>query len=107
MRPSEVANSIVLSGSMSSPLSLAKLLSHPACVGEQRDVLLKRFEELIFYDGKPVFLKPDAADGKKAAADHFPPRRFHNLHDAADWIQKNWPNFDLETNCPVTWRGSL
>jgi hypothetical protein len=32
------------------------------------------------------------------------PRRFHNLHDAAAWIQQNWPDFDLETNHPVTWR---
>lgn len=28
-----------------------------------------------------------------------------NLHDAATWIQQNWPDFDLETNHPVTWRG--
>jgi hypothetical protein len=85
---------------------LAKLLSHPACVGEQREPLLKRFEELVLYDGKPVFLKPEATEGKKRkkpAGDQLPPRRFHNLHDAAAWIQQNWPDFDLETNCPVTW----
>jgi hypothetical protein len=75
-------------------------------VEKQRDVLLKRFEELVFHDGKPVFLKPDAPDGKNPAGDQLPPRRFQTLHDAADWIQKNWPDFDLETNCPATWRGS-
>jgi hypothetical protein len=103
--PSEAAKSIVVARSISSPRSLAKLLSHPACVAKQRKILLKRFEELVFHDGKQVFLKPDAADGKKPADDP-PPRRFHSLHDTAAWIQKNWPDFDLETNCPVTWRGS-
>ena len=34
-----------------------------------------------------------------------PPRRFHNLHDAAAWIQQNWPDFDLEATHPVIWRG--
>jgi hypothetical protein len=91
---------------MSSPRSLAKLLSHPACVAGQRDVLLTRFEELVLHDGKPVFLKPEGADGEQPADEQPPPRRFHNLHDAAAWIQQNWPDFDLETNCPVTWRGS-
>lgn len=33
-----------------------------------------------------------------------PERRFHNLHDAAAWIEQNWPAFDLETNHPMTWR---
>jgi serine/threonine protein kinase len=101
-----VAGAIIVARSVSSARSLAKLLSHPGCVAEQRDVLLKRFEELVLHDGKPVFLKPDASDGKKPAGDQLPPRQFQNLHDAADWIQKNWPDFDLETNCPVTWRGS-
>jgi hypothetical protein len=104
--PSEAGNSIAVARSISSPRSLAKLLSHPACVADQRDVLLKRFEELALHDGKPAFLKPDATDGKKPAGDPPRPRRFHNLHDAAEWIQENWPDFDLETNCPVTWRGS-
>ncbi len=34
-----------------------------------------------------------------------PPRRFHTVHDAAVWIQQNWPDFDLEATHPVTWRG--
>jgi Protein kinase domain len=103
---SRVPDSIVVARSISSPRSMAKLLSHPACVAKQRDVLLKRFEELVFYDGKPVLLRPDATDRKKPDGAQFRQRRFHNLHDAGDWIQKNWPDFDLETNCPVTWRGS-
>jgi hypothetical protein len=92
--------------SMISPRSLAKLLSHPACVGEQRDALLKRFEELVFYDGKPVFLKADNPEAQQPTQDQGPPRRFHNLHDAAAWIQQNWPDFDLETNYLATWRSS-
>jgi hypothetical protein len=63
-------------------------------------------EELVLYNEKSVFLKPDLAPDKKQQKDDAPPRRFHNLHDAADWIQQNWPDFDLETNCPATWRGS-
>jgi serine/threonine protein kinase len=109
--------------SISSQRPLAKLLSHPACVGESRESLLKRFEELVFYDGKPVFFtiqsatdssnmlanmrsKTESAEGKQPAHEQAPPRRFHNLHDAAVWIQQNWPDFDLESNCPATWRGS-
>jgi hypothetical protein len=91
---------------ISSPRSLARLLSHPACVGDQREALLQRFEELVFYAGKPVFSKAETDDEEQPAADHAPERRFHNLHDVAAWIQNNWPDFDLETNCPATWRGS-
>jgi hypothetical protein len=84
---------------------LAKLLSHPACVGETRDSLLKRFEELVFYEGKPVLWKPHRPNEEdKPAADPQPSRRFQILQQAAAWIQQNWPDFDLETSCPVTWR---
>jgi hypothetical protein len=85
---------------------LAKILSHAACVGEQRESSLKRFEELVFYDGKPVFLKPESSDGKQPVHEQARSRRFHNLHDAAAWIQQNWPDFDLEANYRVNWRGS-
>jgi hypothetical protein len=98
-RPIRIARSIT------SQRSLAKLLSHPACVGDQRESLLKRFEELVFYDGKPVFLKLESADGEQPTHEQTPPRRFHNLHAAAAWIQQNWPDFDLEASCPVTWPG--
>jgi serine/threonine protein kinase len=91
---------------ISSPRSLAKLLSHPGCVAELRTAMLQRFEELAFYDGKPVFLKPENPDAQSAAHDQAPPRRFHNLHDAAVWIRQNWPDFDLDANCPATLRGS-
>ena len=69
-----------------------------------RTDLLARFEELVLYGGQAAFLKPESHGEEHAA--HEQPRRFHNLHDAAGWIQQNWPDFDLETNCPVTWRGS-
>jgi serine/threonine protein kinase len=92
---------------ISSPRSLAKLLSHPGCVGSRREALLQRFDELVFYDGRPVFLKPEKSEETPVASqDPMPPRRFHNLHDAVAWIQQNWPDFDLEMNCPATWRGS-
>jgi hypothetical protein len=91
---------------ISSPRSLAKLLSHPGCVALARGRLLQRFEEVVLYDGKSVFWKENALDEKTSSADQLPSRQFHNLHDAAAWIQQNWPEFDLETNCPATWRGS-
>ncbi|MEZ6062048.1 MAG: hypothetical protein R3C19_17035 [Planctomycetaceae bacterium] len=34
-----------------------------------------------------------------------PPRVFHSVHDAAAWIEENWPDFDLEATHPVTWYG--
>jgi serine/threonine protein kinase len=87
---------------------IARLLAHPACTGEIGGILLQRFEELVLHDGKPVFLKPEpdskASDDDKASITT-PVRVFHNVHDAAAWIAKNWPDFDLETNHPVTWRG--
>jgi hypothetical protein len=105
-KPSVMGKSIRIAAFVSTPRPVARLLSHPACVGHQRECLLERFEELVFYGGKPVFVKPEVADDKRPADGHSLPRRFHNLHEAAAWIQQNWPDFDLETNCPVTWRGS-
>ena len=93
---------------LSNPKSLAKLLSHPNCAGDPRDAMLQRFEELVFYNGQSVYLKTDVANRTtqpNSPDSTKPPRRFHNLHDVATWIQQNWPDFDLETNHPVTWRG--
>ena len=40
----------------------------PLVLATQRESLLKRFEELVFYDGKPVFLKPETLlDGEETA----------------------------------------
>jgi serine/threonine protein kinase len=106
-RDSPDLRAILIARSISSPRSLAKLLSCPACVEELRQGLLHRFEELVFFDGKPTFGTAD--DASAFCAPETPgdkQHRFHNLHDAAAWIQQNWPDFDLETNCPVTWRGS-
>jgi serine/threonine protein kinase len=86
--------------------SLAKLLSHPGCVGELRARMLERFEEIIYYKSEPVFGKHEQIDGKSPSPKPLRTRRFNNLHDVANWIQQNWPDFDLETNCPATWRGS-
>ncbi len=90
--------------------SVATMLRHPACVNEPRDFLLRRFEELLFHDGQHVLLTPPDSGTEAQPTDAAtpklepPPRRFHNMHDAAEWIQKNWPDFDLETSQPVTWR---
>jgi len=81
---------------MTNERSLASLLQHPAAIGKPRKFMLQRFEELVFQDGNHVLLPLPSEP---------PPRRFHNLHDAAAWIQQNWPEFDLEATHPVTWRG--
>jgi serine/threonine protein kinase len=103
--------------SISSPQAVTRLLSHPGCIGEARQRLLRRIEELVFYDGRPVFEQP----GRIATPDlgshsvwalspapppsGTPPRRFQTVYDAAEWIQKNRPDFDLDTNSPATGRG--
>ena len=114
---------------MINPRSIARLMQHPACIGEPREWMLQRFEELIFHNGQRVFLQlpesetiigartvltsgnaatPETANGdlkpNRSPAEP-PPRRSHTLHDAATWIQHNWPDFDLEATHPVTWRG--
>ena len=106
---------------ISNPRLIMAVSSHPGCVGKPREYLLQRFEELVLHNGQHVFLKPegvgDAGDSKSPGADvarlagdstdlrlPLAQRRFHNLHDAAAWIEQNWPDFDLETNHPMTWR---
>ncbi len=67
--------------------------------------MLQRFEELVLYDGEPVFLKPETPNNPAAAASTAdsipasvtPARQFQTLLDVADWIARNWPDFDLET----------
>ena len=102
------------------PKSIAYLLQHPGCIDRPREFLLQRFEELVFHNGERVFLplpKNEVVSGPTidaarlaeetvaAAKPELPSRRFHTIHDAADWIQHNWPDFDLEATHPVTWRG--
>jgi serine/threonine protein kinase len=103
--------------SISSPQAVTRLLSHPGCIGGARQCLLRRFEELVFYDGRPVFEQPDRiatpdlgfysvwASSATSLPPGTPPRRFRTAYDAAEWLQKNWPDFDLDTNCPATRRG--
>ncbi len=115
---------------MTNERSAASLLQHPATTGRPRELLLQRFEELVFHNGNHVLLplrEPlderwgiyenppsaiPAADGNEhggltpnRSPSEPPPRRFHNLHDAATWIQQNWPDFDLEATHQVIWRG--
>lgn len=99
--------------------TVATLLQHPGCTGKLREHLVKRFEELVYHDGKHVFLTlPESGSRNSAMADDelgwgtpnrspIEPslRRFHTVHDAAAWIQRNWLDFDLEATHPVTWRG--
>ncbi len=122
---------------LSDPPQTARLLNHPGCVNVAidfavRDSLLQRFEELVFHDGNRVFLKLPEEDGERqgnyenppsanpvaGANEHGgltpnrspsepPPRRFHTVHDAAAWIQQNWPDFDLEATHPVVWGGEM
>ncbi len=112
--------------------SMGQLMQHPACIGEPRAWMLQRFEELVFYDGNSVFLNLPEEDCERQGQDENPssaipaanenehggltpnrspaeppPRRFHTVHDAAAWIQQNWPDFDLEATHPVTWRGEM
>ena len=114
------------------PRTIAAMLLHPACIGEPREWMLQRFEELVFHDGNRVFLNLPEEDGERQGNYKNPPsaipvaganehggltpnrspaapphRRFHSVHDAAAWIQQNWPDFDLEATHPVVWRGEL
>lgn len=91
---------------ISNPKLLAELFAHPGCRGEQREYMLQRFEELVLDDGRPVLLRPnDAKDPEPAdsSVSARRSRRFRNLNDAAIWIQKEWPDFDLESCDPTIW----
>jgi serine/threonine protein kinase len=89
---------------LSRPQTVAKLLSHPDCVGAYRDVLLKRFDELLSQQGKP---SKSAIEGVQTGGQKTKlVRHFQNLEDVSSWVKKNWPDFDLETNCAVNWRDS-
>ena len=104
---------------MSNPKSVARVFTHSGCVDEPREFLLQRFEELVFHDGKHVFLTMPESDTENAETTgselggltpsrspfEQPVRRFQTIHDAAAWIQQNWHDFDLEATHPVTWRG--
>ena len=122
---------------------LATFLKHPVCIGEPREWMLQRFEELVFHNGERVFLplpKPEPGPSERqgnsenpsrvvpanqpsenqdtevveGASDlggltssrspsSAPVRRFHTVHDAAAWIEHNWPDFDLDATMPVEW----
>ena len=90
--------------------TVATLLQHPGCTSEPREFLLERFEELVFHDGRHVYLIPESDDKRSQSTPATPvpepsARRFSSIHDAAVWIAQNWPDFDLEATTPVTWYG--
>jgi|GEM_PF-1793978 len=97
---------------MSNARSVATLLSHPACTDEPREWMLMRFEELLFHDGRHVLLtlpeSDEDSDEETSTNDNAKPeppaRRFHTIYDAAEWIQANWPDFDLDATPEVQWR---
>lgn len=47
-------------------------------------------------------LATEASTADPMPAPVTPARQFQTLPDVADWIAGNWPDFDLETNHPVT-----
>lgn len=102
---------------MTNARSVAALLSHPASVGHRQKWMLQRLEELLFHNGKSVFLKPFEMPGREGTVPRQregttansesvkpPTPRFRSVHDAADWIERNWPDFDLNATPAVTRR---
>ena len=88
-------------------LRLAKLLlSHPFLIGESREFLLKRLEELVFHQGRNVLIGIPDFYGKVKFLNNglLPERKFKTIYDAAEWIEKSWPDFDLEATPQVTYR---
>ncbi|MEZ6125788.1 MAG: hypothetical protein R3C49_21810 [Planctomycetaceae bacterium] len=78
------------------------MLSHPGCEAEWRDLLLARFEDLVLHDGEQVVLK-ESEFAEEPRRDYyenplFERRQFQTVHDAAKWIETNWPDFDFETS---------
>ena len=94
------------------PQTIARLLQHPGSFGEQRELLLRRLKELVFHDGNAVLLIPEEDAGEvymtelqiKESNARKPERKFKTIYDAAEWIEKHWPDFDLEATSQVTYR---
>jgi len=88
--------------------TIAKALGHPACHSQISGILLRRFEELILHQGSNELLhapKPlELHEYTDTDASPESARRFKKLQDAAEWIEKNWPDFDLEATPQVTYR---
>ncbi|MEQ1904474.1 MAG: serine/threonine-protein kinase [Pirellulaceae bacterium] len=94
-----------------SPAILVFFLGHPGALGELRNCILRRLEEIALYECKPVFSELAASwpsssawdkmdevskaewEGRKAA---LPPRKFLTVHDATEWLAKYRPEIDLE-----------
>ena len=71
---------------------LAKLLQYPGCIQFSVSILLG-LNEILFHGGKAVHNDtPEIM------------QRIKSIYDAAEWIEKNWPDFDLEATPQVTYR---
>lgn len=80
------------------PRVAADLMRHPACVENVQQHVLDRLEELVFHDGRAVYLHvhPDNPVSAVMPVNMRPERKFRTVDDAAAWIARNWPDFDLE-----------
>ncbi len=107
-----------ISKTVSEAKHIAEMLPHPAAVGDVRETLLKRFEELLLYGGQHIFLTEKPEDESSESPGNAersgqtlgrspepPPRKFRTIHDAQIWIQQNWPDFNLDETPEVQWRG--
>lgn len=89
---------LVLSKEIVDPKFAVFLMTQQNFAHHQADILLQRFEELVLFDGRNVLLETNddatgPADKSKPAK---PNRQFLTIWDAAKWIEKNWPNYDLD-----------
>jgi serine/threonine protein kinase len=91
--------------------TLVETLRHPGAIGKLRSCLLRRLEEVVFHEGRPVFSElewqrprddergtvNDAVKSEwQTRHDALPPRKFLAVHDATAWLAKNRPDIDLE-----------
>ena len=98
--------------------SVITALAHPACIGQPREWLLRRLDELVYYDGRRVLLSPPnelvdefpeimGLDAKRQDGEligtsenfeHRPEvvRHFRQILDVMNWAEKNLPDVDLE-----------
>jgi hypothetical protein len=89
-------------------------------VGQMREALLKRFEELVLYGGQHIFLtvEPEEESSDTPASAELgglmpgrspeevqrttpepPPRKFRTIYNVQVWIQQNWPE-DFKPDAP-------
>ena len=79
------------------PKAFAEFFSHPDCVGFCQQEMLKQFESYVWCVQQNLSWPPSEGHPADALCPTSP-RRFHTMHDAAVWIQENWPDFDVEAH---------